>query len=185
MGLLIETRATPTALADGSSDAELNWGIPFTDAVVDQLGDRVGEPVEALLELGAVEREEDVEDMLRGVGVADRKVGLHEVDARGGPVAQRVVPRGDELDDLGDVPGRAEVARDRHEDVRAVARRRQHLLVDQHRAREVLALELLPGGDQAGRYPGDRRVKGRRGRGGTAPGGGWGGFARQSVEEAH
>jgi hypothetical protein len=57
--------------------------MPCTDAVVYQLGDGVREPVEALLELGAVEGEEDVEDMLRGVGVADRQVGLHQVDPGG------------------------------------------------------------------------------------------------------
>ena len=77
MGLLIETRATPNRLPRGSRPtSESNWGMPFDDAVLDQLGDRVREPVQAVLELGAVEREEDVEDVLGGIGVPDREVGL-------------------------------------------------------------------------------------------------------------
>jgi hypothetical protein len=63
--------------------------------------------VEPVLELGPVEGEEDVEDVLRRVRVADREVCLDEVEPGSGAVALRVVARCDKLDDLGDVAGRS------------------------------------------------------------------------------
>ena len=86
MGLLIVTSATPTTLS-GVDRLGVELREAGHHAVVDQLGDRVGEPVEALLELRALQGEENVEHMLRGVRVADRQVGLQEVDPGRGPVA--------------------------------------------------------------------------------------------------
>ena len=119
--------------------------MPGHHAVVDQLGDRVGEPEEALLQLRALQGEEDVQHVLRGVRVPDRQVGLQEVDPGRGTMAHGVVAGGHELDDLGDVPRGAQVARYCHQDVGAVARAREDLLIDRHGARQVLLRPASPG----------------------------------------
>jgi hypothetical protein len=133
--------------------------------VVDQLGDGVREPVEAVLELRPVEREEDVEDVLRGVGVPDREEGLDQVDSGRGPVAQGVVARGDQVDDLGNVPGGAQVARDGDKDVGPVACDGEDLLVDGQGPLQVLLVQLLARREEPGATP---VTEGSRGPGGVA-----------------
>jgi hypothetical protein len=109
-----------------------------------ELGDGVGKPKEALLEVGAVEGEEDVEHVLGGLDVADRQVGLQEVEPGGRPVPAGVVVRRHELDQLAHVAAHAEVARDGHQHVGAGAGAGQHLLVDGDGARHIPRLQLGP-----------------------------------------
>ena len=76
----------------------------------DQLGDGVREAMEPIFEFGAIEFEEDVEDVLRGIGLAKGEIGLEKIEARSGAVFLGIVTRGDEFDDAGDVAGGSEVA---------------------------------------------------------------------------
>src|ERR1017187_5372656 len=107
------------------------------DTFAYELGDRVGEPMETVLELRPIEGEKDVEDVLRRVGVADGEVGLEKVDSDREPVALRVIARGDQLDDLGNVARGPEIAGDRHKHVGAVAGVHEHFLVDRDGPPEV------------------------------------------------
>ena len=105
--------------------------------------------MEPVLELGAIELEKHVEHMLRGVGLPEREVGLEKIEAGGGAVDLRVVARGDEFDDLGNVSGGAEIAGDRDEDIGAFTGRGENLLINGQRAGEILGLESLAGGGEA------------------------------------
>ena len=162
------------------------------------VGDDIGESEQALLQLGPIEGEQQIEHMLGGLRIAHRQVGLQQVDAGRRPVAPRVIPRRDEFDDLPRVTGHPEVAGNADQDVRAVAGGGEHLLVDRHRPGAILEFERFARRFEPGEHrstPGDRhrggawtgfsrRAGGRRGggrgssRGFLRGGGPWGGFGR-------
>jgi hypothetical protein len=105
--------------------------------------------VEPVFELGTIELEEHVEHVLRGVGLAEREVGLEKIEAGGRTVDLRVIARSDQLDDLGNMPGRAEIAGDRDEDIGAFPGRGENLLINGQSAGEIFGLESLTGGGEA------------------------------------
>ena len=78
--------------------------------------------MQAIFQLRPVQLEQDVQHVLRGVGVANGKVCLEQVQSRRRAVAFGIVARRDELDDFRDVPGRSEVARDCDQHVGPIAK---------------------------------------------------------------
>lgn len=132
----------------------------------DHFRDRVGEPVEALLQLGSLQTKQNIEHMLRGIRIAHGEVGLQEIEARGRTVALGVVTRRDEFDDFVDVPVRTEIAGDGHEDIGPVSgRAREHVLVERDGGREVFGGQFLAGGLEQGFDAADDRSGRRRRRG--------------------
>ena len=128
-----------------------------------ELGDDVGEPEETLLEVGPVEREKDVEDVLRGLEVADGEIGLEEVEPGGRAVAGRVVVRGNQLDQLAHVAADAEFAGNRHEHIGPRARAGEDLGVDGDGRGDVARLEFRLGVGEAGQGATGDRLAGLRG----------------------
>jgi len=119
---------------------------------LDHPGDRIGKPVEPLLELRPVEVEQPVEHVLGRFGVAQGQVGLQQVQPGGRPVALGVVARGDQLDDRRHVPGRTQVARDRRQHAGVVPLRLEQLLVDREGAGQILAFEARARRAEAGQH---------------------------------
>ena len=107
----------------------------------DELGDSVREAMKPVFEFGAVKLEENVEDVLRGVGLAEGEVGLEEIEAGSGAVFLGIVTRGDEFDDAGDVTRRAEVTGNGDEDIGAIARRSEDLFVDRKGTGKITSIE--------------------------------------------
>ncbi len=93
--------------------------------------------VEPVLELGALKGKENVEDVLRRVGVAHGEVGLEQIESRRRPVPVGIVTRRDEFNDLCDVTVRAEIAGNRNEHIGAVPRGRKHFLINHESARQI------------------------------------------------
>ena len=106
--------------------------------------------MQALLELRALQTEEDIQQMLRGGGVARGQISLEQIQPGGWTVALGVVAWGDELDDRGDVAGGAEIAGDGDEHIGAVSGGREQRLVEGERARKVAGIEAFAGGDENG-----------------------------------
>ena len=132
----------------------------------DHFRDRIGEPVEALLQLGPLQTKQNIEHMLRGIRIAHSEVGLKKVEARGRTVALGVVTRRDEFDDFVDVPVRTEIAGDGHEDIGPVSSRaREHVFVERDGGREFFGGQFLTGGLEQGFDAADGRSGRRRRRG--------------------
>jgi hypothetical protein len=102
-----------------------------------------------VFEFGAVKLEENVEDVLRGVGLAEGEVGLEEIEAGSGAVFLGIVTRGDEFDDAGDVTRRAEVTGNGDEDIGAIAGRGEDLFVDREGARQITGIKAFARGRKA------------------------------------
>ena len=121
--------------------------------------------MEPLLQLGPLEGKQDVEHMLRGIGLAQHQISLEQVQSGRGTVALGVVARRHQIHDFPDVSVDSKVGRDGHQHIGAVTRHRQHLFVKDEGARKILCLKPLAGGDQLGEHA----AAGRRG----AFSGGW------------
>ena len=71
----------------------------------DQFGQRVGKTMQPFLELRTLQGKQNVEQVLRCVGVACREVGLKQVQSGCGTVPLGIVARGDEFNDGFDMSG--------------------------------------------------------------------------------
>ena len=136
--------------------------------------------------------------MLGGVGVAQREIGLQQIESGGGSVPGRIVARRDQFHDLAQVAVHPEVARDGHEHVGPVAGRGEHFLINCERRRHILGLELFPrlhqsrpdvaGGQHLGWCLVRRGRSGSRDRSDSGSRGrpcGRGGLAGEAIEETH
>ena len=85
--------------------------------------------MEALFEFRAVELKKNIEDVLRGVRLAERKVGLKQIKARRGPMFIGVIARSDKFDDTSDVACGPQLTRNGEKNISPITRRSEDFFV--------------------------------------------------------
>ena len=120
-------------------------GLAFAD---EEFGNRIGKSDQPGLQLGPLEGEQEVKQVLRRLGLAGHQVGLEQIESGRRAVFLHIVARGEQLNDFTDMSLGAEIGGNRHEHIAAIARPGEDGFVDRQGGGEVLRLQLLARGRQ-------------------------------------